>query len=145
MKVPIALALLFVLFSPSCASPRGGRGGGRGGRGGRRAIGGGGSRSSRASTWSSYLSRSSARWSHSTLSHILHTFHIPRCEKVKVTNHQTQTRSKPTWIQESRKPYMFTMDSVIEQVRAKKVSTWFGTKIQGAGWRPSFKKKNLGK
>ena len=40
---------------------------------------------------------------------------------------------------------MFTMDSVIEQVRAKKVSTWFGTKIQGAGWRPSYRKKNLGK
>ena len=39
---------------------------------------------------------------------------------------------------------MFNMDSVIEQVDAKKVATWFGTKIRGTGWRPSYRKKNLG-
>lgn len=56
----------------------------------------------------------------------------------------THARAKPQWIKDAREPYMFNMDSVIEQIRAKKVSTWFGTRISGTGWRPSYKKKNLG-
>ena len=57
----------------------------------------------------------------------------------------THVRAKPQWIKDAREPYMFNMDSVIEQIRAKKVSTWFGTRIGGTGWRPSYRKKNLGK
>ena len=137
MKVVIvALALLFAL---SCASPRGGRGGGRGGRGGRR-VGGGGGRSSRSSSSSrsSYAS-SSGRYKMRQLRK------VQAFSSANIFDSPMHVRAKPQWIKDAREPYMFNMDSVIKQIRTKKVSTWFGTRISGSGWRPSYKKKNLGK